>query len=268
MLLLQAVRQTRLWLASVATTIALVAAPTTAGAFSFGPFNPGEFIDSLLLVTPGLGTNAVEFTTADNQLEITAYVSEIVTNQRTINITLGDLLWNSQVELVGGTENVTEPFAPFFGGAISAQFFNGLAADITLLDVGPGGAGILFNADYNASLQLNSSPTFGLPVAAQLSGDFDLRLGEGDADFETRFGTAGNYFANLSSILSDGVPVGNDMCVMIEGGCDGLAGDTIDNFTVNPGATVERTTVPEPSSGLLLGLALLGLAGREHRRAA
>jgi hypothetical protein len=247
---------TRLRRVLPALALAALLTPATAQAFSFGPFNPGEYIDSLQLVTP-TGSTGVEFTTVDDKLVIDAFVSEIVTNQRIINITLGDLVWTSAVTLVGGTESVTEPFPTFFGGAIAADFVNGIAADVTLFDGGPGGAGILLDAEYVGALQLNSTPTFGLPVSAQLGGDFDL-LGTSDPTFAAAFGSSGNYFANLSSMLSNGTAVGSDLCVLIEGGCNGSG--LIDNFTVNPGATVQRTTVPEPGAALLYALGLTGLA--------
>jgi MYXO-CTERM domain-containing protein len=245
--------------------------PAAAGAFSFGSFAPNENILSIQLSASNMpptvsydGTSILTFS---------ASVSRIETDLAIYDITIGDVLFDSQVML--NSESVTAPIAPIpligfpgFGGQISATFINGLAADITITDVGPGGSGQLLAADYDVSLAFsaNSPLGYGTPVTGSVIGDFTLDLGTSDASFEAAFGSAGRYFSNLTDFTSGGAPVGSDLCNLITPTC--ADGQSLDDFVVNPTATITRTgpVVPEPSPSVLWGMGLAGLLMLVARR--
>jgi len=235
----------------------IVCLPLGAQAFSFGTFGAGEQILSIELSSASGGGSAVTYDDTSGILTFQADVSTITTNLQTYNITLGTVLFDSQVMLT--TESVVAPFAPFFGGLVTAGFTNGLAADLSITDIGVGGSGTLLAADYVAPLafQADSPLGFGFPVGGSLDGDFNVLGGSGDATFEAAFGSAGNYFAVLANFVSSGVPVTTDICGLIEPVC--VSGASLDDFTVNPTATIIPVAVPEPTVGLLL-LAALAVA--------
>ena len=250
---------TRLRLALSLLLVALLL-PAAAGAFSFGSFAPNENILSIQLSASTPTPPTVSYNDGTTTLTFSASVSRIETDLPVYDITIGDVLFDSQVML--NSESVTAPIALFnFGGQISADFVNGFAADITITDVGLGGSGQLLAADYDVSLSFlaNSPLGFGTPVTGSANGDFTLDLGTSDASFEAAFGSAGRYFSNFTDFNSDGAPVGNDLCNMITPIC--ANGQSLDDFVVNPTATIERTTpaVPEPSLSVLLGVGLAGL---------
>jgi hypothetical protein len=102
----------------------------------------------------------------------------------------------------------------------------------------------------------------------------DFTLSGGDASFVAAFGPAGNYFANLSSFTSDGSAV-STLCHLIKSMTSACPrpslltpnSGVLDDFKVNPAATIVRTTeVPEPGLTplLLAGLVSL-LAWGRHR---
>jgi hypothetical protein len=246
------------------TIFALLAAalllPGASGAFSFGTFAPGEQILSVQLAAGDLNSPTITFDGTTNTMVFDASVSTITTTLGVYNIPLGDVLFSSTVMIVGGTEQVIQPFPPFFGGDLSAGFANGIAADLSIVDVA--GVGLLLQGDYvgNLGFIANSPGGSGFPIVGNLTGGFTVS--GGDASFVTAFGPGGDYFANLASFLTGGgSPVGSNLCLMIAGGCPG--GTTIGDFTVNPAATI--TPIPEPG---VAGLVLLGLVVFGLRRAA
>jgi len=237
--------------------------PGSAGAFSFGSFAPGEQIVSIQLAAGGPGTPTVTFDGTTNTMVFDADVSTITTNLGVYNIPLGDVVFSSTVMISPGTEQVIQPITFVFGGQVSAGFTNGIAADLSILDVGPGGAGLLLSGDYAGSLGFlaNAPGGWGLPIVGSLTGGFTVS--GGDASFTNAFGPGGDYFANLAGFLTGGgSPVGSNLCLLIAGGCPG--GTTIGSFSVNPAATI--TPIPEPGVAalLLLGLSLLGWRRAAH----
>lgn len=261
--------KTLLWLPMAMTALLLSPLPAVAFSFLPGGFAPGEEIQSIQL-SAGAGGPTVTFDRTTNTLTFDASVSTITTNLTTYSIPLGDVLFNSQVMIVSGTETVLPPNPPFFAGQISAQFVNGIVSDLSLTDVGAMGSGLLVSANYVGSLQFvaNGPGGAGLPVSGSASGDFAVNGGDGN--FIGAFGSQGAYFSNLSNFTSNGVPVGSDLCALIHApsGCFlGAPGMEIDNFTVNPTATIVPVAAPEPSVGaLVLGGALaLGAASRRRR---
>lgn len=237
-------------------------APATSWAFSFGTFAPGEKILSVQLAAGDLSTPTVTFDGTTNSMVFDASVSTITTTLGVYNVPLGDVLFSSTVMIVPGTELVLAPIAPFFGGQLSAEFVNGVAADLSIVDVA--GSGLLLQGEYDGSLDFiaNSPGGAGFPIVGSLDGAFDVS--GGDAAFLAAFGPGGTYFANLAGFLTGGgSPVGINLCLMIAGGCPG--GTTIGDFTVNPAATI--TPIPEPGVAMLtaVGLALLARRRRSAR---
>lgn len=245
-----------------ALTAAALLLPATSWGFSFGTFAPGEQILSVQLAAGNLSNPTISFDGTTNTMVFDAAVSTITTNLGIYNIPLGDVLFSSTVMIAAGTEVVIQPFAPFYGGDIAAGFSNGIAADLSIVDVGPGGAGLLLSGDYAGTLDFiaNSPGGFGFPIVGSLNGGFSVS--GGDTDFVTAFGPGGDYFANLASFLNGGgMPVGSNLCLMIAGGCP--AGTTIGSFTVNPAATI--TPIPEPGVVTLMAMGLALLARRRAR---
>jgi hypothetical protein len=240
-----------------ALAAALLLLPGTSLAFSFGSFAPGEKIVSVQLAVGNLANPVVTFDGTTNTMIFDASVSTITTNLNTFSIPLGDVIFTSQIMIQGGTEQVFQPFPPFFGGQLGAEFLNGVAADLSIIDVA--GLGLLLEAEYDGTLsfQANVPGMAGLPVVGSLDGAFDVS--GGDVDFLAAFGPAGNFFANLANFSVAGNPVGGNMCLMIAGGCPG--GTTIGNFAVNPNVTITPTPIPEPGVAalLVLGLGVLAL---------
>lgn len=244
-------------IAAIAAVVLL--APATSWAFSFGTFAPGEQILSVQLAAGDLNSPTVVFDGTTNTMVFDASVSTVTTTLGVYNIPLGDVVFSSTVTIVPGTESVFPPFPPAFGGQLSAEFANGLAADLSIVDVA--GSGLLLQGEYDGSLALvaNSPGGSGFPIVGSLDGAFDVSAG--DAAFLAAFGPGGNYFANLAAFMTGGgSPVGSNLCLLIAGGCP--VGTTIGDFTVNPAATI--TPIPEPGVAVLTAAGLALLAGRRR----
>lgn len=232
-----------------ALAAAVVLLPASSWAFSFGSFAPGEKIVSIQLAAGSSPTVSFDGTT--NTMVFDASVSTITTNLGVYSIPLGDVVFSSTVTIVSGTEQVIPPFSPVL---ITAGFANGLAADLSITDVGPGGSGVLLEADYVGVLEFTASS---LPVVGSLDGTFTVT--GGDAAFQAAFGSSGQYFANLGNFLLSGGMPAVTLCDLVEGGCP--AGTTIASFTANPSATI--VPIPEPGVAALLILGLAGVARRQ-----
>lgn len=249
---------------AVALAALLLLAAGRAEAFSFGTFAPGEKILSIQLSASNpLAVPPVSFDTVTNTLTFQASVSEIVTDQATYSITLGDVIFDSQVILT--TESLIAPIPFAFPGQYTATFTNGLASDLTITDMGPGGSGQIFAADYIGSLGMlaDASGVF-FPISIGLDGDFTVDVAESDGTFATAFGSTGNYFSTLVNTTSNGVPIGTDLCNLIVVGTCITGVGTLDNFVSNPTATIVPL-VPEPSLAVLIGFGLAGLAVAARR---
>ena len=81
----------------------------------------------------------------------------------------------------------------------------------------------------------------------------------------------GELDANYSNFLSDGASVGSNLCNMVKAGVGtygsqvcGVGGYALDDFSVNTNMTI-IPIIPEPSSALLLGLGLAGVAALRRK---
>lgn len=122
--------------------------PASSWAFSFGSFAPGEQILSIQLAAGDQNSPTITFDGTTNTMMFDASVSTVTTNLGVYTVPLGDVVFSSTVTIQPGTESVYQPVAPFFGGQVAAQFSNGMAADLSIVDMGPGGAGLLLQGDY------------------------------------------------------------------------------------------------------------------------
>lgn len=253
-------RSIRLQRVLLAIAAAALLVPSSAQAFSFGTFAPGERILSVQIS----GSPTVSFDSANNKLAINGSISTITTNQNVFGIPLGDVTFSSEVTIVPGTETVSVPLDPIpsvfagLGGQLGAQFTNGVAADLSILDAGPGGAGILLDGEYVGTLafQAGQPAGFGTPVTGSLDSDFVVS--GGDASFTAAFGPGGTFFGNLAALFVNNNPVSGNFCLLVEGGCP--SGTTIASFTASP--TITITPIPEPGIAVLLALGLAALTLR------
>lgn len=270
--------RTRRWAALGALVLAL--APAGARAYSFLPsgFAPGEQILSMQ-VGSGYPPPAPSVVYNDGTLTLTfsAPVSTITTTVTTYNITLGDVWFDSSVML--STQTILPPIGfpvTIFGGAIAATFVNGVAVDLTITDVADS-FNLLLAADYDAGLAFSASKVGAAPVSGGLGGTPGglFTLTTGDPGFVFAFGSAGSYFANLSGFQSDGTAVAT-LCHLIKNMTSACprpnvstpASGQLDDFTVNPVATISRTTelVPEPGLASLLLAGVVSLLAWNWRR--
>jgi hypothetical protein len=264
--------KTRRWAALGALALGafvLALAPSGARAYSFGSFAPGEQILSIQVGSGAPATPSVVYDDTTLTLTFSAPVSTITTNVTTYNIPLGDVWFDSSVML--STQTILPP-AGFpvttFNGTIAANFVNGITADLTITDLALGPT-LLLAAEYDAGLDLGITKVGAAPVSGSLGGSPSggvFTLSGGDSGFVFAFGPAGVYHANLASFTSDGSAVAT-LCHLIKNMTSSCprsslaiaASGELDDFTVNPVATITRTTelVPEPAGLLLAGLVSL-----------
>lgn len=252
-----------------ALLVAIAVAPASADAFSFGTFAPGDTIASIELSAGGssgvvFDTGADPSDLSDDSLTYDASVSTITMTSGTVfdgdDIPLGTVLFSSAVMPIAGTE--------FFGGTIiGADFENGIVADFSITDIGPGGAGLLMEADYLGAVTMTASKFFApFPVTGSLSGEFEVT--GGDSDFTTAFGPEGDFFATLAGFLAGGVAPSSlcdDLTNGVGAGPACLGATDFASFTTNPTTTIVPIAVPEPRILLLLG-AVAAAVGATRRR--
>jgi hypothetical protein len=217
-----------------------------AGAFSFGTFTPGDHIASIELssgagqqLTVDAGANPSD--PADDTLTFEASVSTITMSSGAVfNVPLGDVLISSTVMPYGSPT--------FLSTIIGGEFRNGLVADLSITDVGTGGAGLLLDADYIDSVSFTASQfASGFPINGSLSGD--LQVLSGDTDFVAAFGSQASFI----STLSFGTTVLCNLTNGIAFGSSCIGPTDFADFTAAPTTTI--TPVPEAGTLLLFGVA-------------
>ena len=241
--------------------------PGQASAFSFGTFAPGDTLIEIELSAAGIsGVAGVVFDTgsdpldpADDTLTFESSVSTIkMLSGAEFTVPLGDVIVSSVVSPILGSEFYTSSI-------IGADLKNGVVADLTILDIGIGGSGMLLEADYVGAVAFTASQFFpGFPIGGSLSGEFGVT--GGDAAFTTAFGTTGDFFGTLAGFLlgtsGSGSPPGSLCALTAFGSC------SLDfaSFTANPTTTiVPQAVVPEPAAALLVGCGIMGLAVLKRR---
>jgi len=264
-------------LGAVATVGISLLVATVSQGYSFGPLPAGESIVEVQLsadLGPGGGlpyvwdTGANPMSIADDTLTFESSVTTIEFSGGTIigGIPLGNVVVQSVLSIVPGPNSpVFNPGSGIFDPAIiGAQMANGIVADISITDIADGG-NLLLLADYTSTVEWKIQEAFGGQINGSLVGDF-LVTG-GDAGFTTAFGPQGNFFSVLASVLTGtsgtGTPV-NDICAQLTSfGCAPLPFEDILSHTTAPTTTI--TPIPEPTTGLLVLLGLVGMSARRRR---
>ncbi|NNL65275.1 MAG: hypothetical protein HKP30_03430 [Myxococcales bacterium] len=250
----------RTWTLMLAMAVLLL--PGRASAFSFGTFAPGDTIISIELSAAGIsGVAGVVFDTgsdpldpSDDTLTFESSVSTIkMLSGAEFTVPLGDVIVSSVVSPLAGSE--------FFSTvAIGADMANGIVADLSILDIGPGGAGMLLEADYIGAVSFTASQFFsGFPISGSLSGDFGVT--GGDADFTTAFGPQGDFFGELAGWLLGTSGSGTAPSSLCDLTAFGTCAFDFASFTANPTTTITPVAVvPEPAAALLFACGIMGLA--------
>ena len=236
----------------------LVTVPGAAGAFSFGVFSPGDRIASIVLSPGAPNPPTVAFTTAANQLQFEAYVSTInMASGGIFNIAAGDVLFSSALMLTGTPFYGFPPYGS--GEFLLGSFANGMAADFSIVDLA-GGSNLLVEGDYLTALQWKATQGLGTIVSGTLDGKF-TKTG-GDPDFLAAAIYLDRFNAFMTGFTSDGSTVTNLCGLVLTCPPAGVVSD-FDNWEANPNMTIN---VPEPATGLLVGLAIAQLAAARRRR--
>lgn len=244
--------------------LATVLLPVRAEAFSFGAFTPGDTIIEIELsaaVSTGVtfDTGALPGDPSDDTLTFESSVSTIkMASGAIFSPALGTVLVSSVVMPLPGSE-------VFLPTIIGAELANGVVADLSITDIGPGGAGLLLEADYIGSVSFTASQFFsGFPITGSLSGDFTVT--GGDTDFTTAFGPAGDFFSELAAwLVGGGAP--SALCDLTNGfdlGGSCIGATDFADFTAEPTTTITPLAVPEPSLAILLGVTMVGVALRSR----
>jgi len=231
--------------------------PLRAEAFSFGTFAALDTIIEIELsgaVSTGVtfSTGALTADPTDDTLTFESSVSTIkMASGAIFSPTLGDVLVSSVVSPLAGT-------SVFFPTLIGAELKNGIVADLSILDLGIGGSGLLLQADYIGSVAFTAAQFFpGFPISGSLSGDFEVT--GGDATFTAAFGPQGDFFSELAGFFVGASPP-SALCDLTNGvlfGTTCIGASDFANFTANPTTTITPIAAPEPAAGLLLVLGIM-----------
>ena len=226
--------------------------PALAAPFSFGSIAPTDLIQSLVIV-PGQNGTTTTYTSADQRLVIDGYVSTInFLNRGPINVNLGDVIFNSALDLVTMTY---APYPSFLVTNVSGQFSKPAAADYSIVDIaGTGGGPIaMLIGDFNGNLTLDIESVTNL-ILGTTSADLLVSGGmPGDADFISAFGSAG-HLGGTPAIATGG----SNLCDTIV--TCGTPAQLSDFTSPSVLTLLTNNVVPEPSSGLLVALGMACVA--------
>ena len=238
--------------AALVATFALGALPGTAAAasFSWGDVDPTDVITSVI-VAPSDGDTT--YTATTDQMAISGYISTInFANKGPISIPVGDVLFSSQLTL--SNELLIGP--AFDIAVVTGELSNGLADDFSIVDVGSATA--LMEGDFDGAMSFSASSVTGV-VSANMAADIGSSL-SGNSDFLLAFGNVGSL--DLQVVLGAGT-----VCSTIAT-CPTAPNLTppavLHDFTGPTNITI--TPIPEPATGLLIGLGMLGLTLRARVR--
>jgi hypothetical protein len=265
----RAARMRNAVLASIAACW-LLPASAQATAFAWGTVNATDVITSMTFVTTTPVTTAYDDGSGIFHLE--AWLNQINFANRAPITGIASfpdkVIFSSDIMLIPSTFGVTES-AVNNPRLLSAGFMNGFLLDLSITDVLSGIP--VLDADYQGNLILTAQEVAPVGIVnGVLTGTLST-LPSGDPDVLAAFGPEAKLNGNFTNFLSDGSPgpnsspMNNNLCNLVKG--DNIVytsamslcgpGYALDNFSTNANFTI---TVPEPSSALLIGLGLAGLA--------
>jgi hypothetical protein len=248
-----------MWAALLAAAALLLPFSARAASFTWGNVDPGDDIASIIL-TPVPG--ATTYDSGTGALHVEAYVSTInFSNKAPISVAPSTILYMSDLVMVSGSLSVTG--AATNPSALTAQFANAMVVDFSYFDTSS--AQTLLAGDFNSgNLLLGAQEqSFGLPVRGTMSGNFDVTGGV--LDFTNAFGASGHIDGNIPSFTVGGVAVGNNICNMLT--VCATTGTAMKSWAGPPNLTVQSpgAPIPEPASGALFALGILGLAAWKRK---
>ncbi len=237
--------------------LSLAARPAPAATFSFGTVGPTDLIQSVVIAPEELG---LQYDSVLGQLVISSYISTInFMDGSSIAINPGDVTFASQLDVVGSI--VLEPLPMFLVTTVHGEFSKPVLADYSIIDqVGTGGGPIgMIVGDYDANLTLDISSVTSVILGA-IAADLTIGGALGNGDFLAALGST----AHLGGTPVVGTVVGTNLCSTALVTCGVFA--QLNSFNAPSGLvlTTDNVAAPEPGSGLLLALGLVGIALRRR----